>query len=182
MTFVENYFRKVSYGRRIIQTTLLDSVYRLSHQMQYYSPPRGSSANREVGLLMQESWHLVDSLTPGLPFDQYDAFVIFHAGAGRDIDFVSIFGFDPTPFDIPSLYINLPSLKKMFGDSYEGIPVKGGTVRIKNSMIIPETENHLIDGIGGSSLLELGINGLMAANFGSHFGLPDLFDTKTIDL
>ncbi len=179
LTFVENYFRKVSDGHRIIAATILDSVFHLSHQMQYYSPPSGSSNNKEIGLLLQETWHIVDSLNPGFPFHQYDAFLVFHAGVGRDIDFVSIYGYDPTPYDIPSLYINRAGLQKIFGNSYPGIVLNNGNDTITNSLIIPETEDRNLSSIGSSSLLELGINGLLAANFGSHFGLPDLFDTKT---
>ncbi|HMD14705.1 MAG TPA: FG-GAP-like repeat-containing protein, partial [Bacteroidota bacterium] len=179
LTFVENYFRKVSDGHRIIAATMLDSVFHLSHQMQYYSPPSGSSDNKEIGLLLQETWHMVDSLNPGFPFHQYDAFLVFHAGVGRDIDFVSIYGYDPTPYDIPSLYVNLAGLQKIFGNSYPGIVLNNGNDTITNSLIIPETEDRNLSSIGSSSLLELGINGLLAANFGSHFGLPDLFDTQT---
>ena len=179
LTFVENYFRKASDGHRIIAATMLDSVFHLSHQMQYYSPPSGSTNNKEIGLLLQETWHIVDSLNPGFPFHQYDAFLVFHAGVGRDIDFVSIYGYDPTPYDIPSLYVNLAGLQKIFGNSYPGIVLNNGNDTITNSLIIPETENRNLSSIGSSSLLELGINGLLAANFGSHFGLPDLFDTKS---
>jgi len=178
-TFLQNYFRKSSDSRCTIEVTILDSVYHLSHPMRYYSPSPKSSDNREIGVMMQETWHLVDSLNPGFPFHQYSVFLIFHAGAGRDIDFVSIFGFDPTPFDIPSIYVGPAALKKMFGSSYDGIPVGNGTDTIRNSLIIPETESRLLSGTGGSSLLQLGINGLLAATFGSSLGLPDLFDTKS---
>ncbi len=179
LTFVQNYFRKVSGGRRIIVPTLLNTPYRLSQKMQFYSPGHGSTTNTELGTMMKEAWHIVDSANPGLSFSSYDAFILFHAGAGRDIDFVSLYGFDPYPFDIPSIFVNLQSLRKMFEDSYDGIPVQNGAFKITNTMIIPETENHQLSSVGGPSLLQLGINGLLAASFGSFYGLPDLFDTKT---
>jgi hypothetical protein len=179
LTFVGNYFRKASDGKCIVSGTVLDSVYRLPHLMQYYSPSRSSSNNIELGRLMEDAWKTVDSVTPGIQYDQYDAFIIFHAGVGRDIDLVSIFGYDPTPFDIPSLYVGLPSLRKMFGNSYNGIPVGGGLYNITSSMIIPETESREVSTIGGTALLELGINGLLVASVGSHLGLPDLFNTAT---
>jgi hypothetical protein len=177
--FVENYFRRVSKGRLIVEGTVLDSVYRLPHQMATYSPPRTGTNIAELGRLVHDTWRTVDSLTPGLPFDRYSAFVIFHAGAGRDIDLVSLFGYDPTPFDIPSLYLNLAGLKRALGDSYVGVPVSGGSFHITNSMILPETENREFTSSGSTSLLQLGINGLFAASIGSHLGLPDLFDTRT---
>jgi hypothetical protein len=179
MMFAENYFRKVSNGKLIVATTVLNNVYRLAQQMASYSPPRSSTNNIEVGRLMQDAWHLVDSLTPGLQFQDYNAFTIVHAGVGRDVDLSSSLGFDPTPFDIPSLYVNIGALRKMFGSSYDGIPVDGGSYMITNSIIIPETENREVNTGLGISLLQLGVNGLVVASIGSHLGLPDLFDTKT---
>ncbi|HYQ87245.1 MAG TPA: hypothetical protein VES59_08400 [Bacteroidota bacterium] len=179
LAFAANYFRKVSDGRLIVTGEVLGPVYRLPYPMQHYSPTRSSANNVEIGLLMRDSWHLIDSVTPGISFGKYQVFLLVHAGAGRDIDLTSIYGFDPTPFDIPSIYLNLASLKKMFGNSYDGVPVAGGTFLIPNSIILPETESRILESAVGSSLLQLGINGLLAASVGSHLGLPDLFDTKT---
>lgn len=179
LLFAQNYFWKVSDGALFVAGTVLDSVYRLPYTMQHYSPPRASAVNTELGLLVQDAWHAVDSATPGIPYDQYDAFILFHAGVGRDIDLVSIFGYDPTPYDIPSLYVNLKSLRAMFGGTYPGVAVAGGTQHITSTMILPETESREVATIGGTTLLELGINGLLAASIGSHLGLPDLFNTKT---
>jgi hypothetical protein len=179
LSFLKNYYRKVSDGLLTVEPALLPGVYRLGAQMRDYSPPAGSADNAELGRLVSDTWRLVDSTTPGTEFEKYDAFVIFHAGVGRDIDLVSVYGYDPTPFDIPSLYLNLGSLRKIFGDAYAGVSVHGGTFTITNSMIIPETESRRVPVIGGTFLLELGTNGLLAASVGSHLGLPDLFDTRT---
>lgn len=178
MLFVENYFRKVSSGKLIVKATVIDTVYRLEKQMASYSPLRSSTTNVELGLLMQDVWHTVDSLSPSIQFQDYNAFIIFHAGVGRDVDLSAQLGFDPGPFDIPSVYVNLVNLQKMFGSSYAGVPVRGNSFLIKNSLIIPETENRVINTGLGNSLLQLGINGLITASIGSHLGLPDLFDTK----
>jgi hypothetical protein len=179
LLFARNYFQKSSDGRLVVVGTVLDSVFRLPHPMQRYSPSRSSTTNAELGTLVADAWRAVDSLTPGIDYPSYDAFILFHAGVGRDIDLVSIYGYDPTPYDLPSLYLNLPSLQAIFGPSYEGVPVAGGSFHITSTMVLPETENREIATIGGSTLLELGINGLLAASIGSHLGLPDLFDTRT---
>ncbi|HLX11991.1 MAG TPA: hypothetical protein VKS81_04180, partial [Bacteroidota bacterium] len=180
IAFVQNYFRKVSRGNQFIAATLLDSVYKLGSTMRTYSPvATGGTTNIGLGNLMKDAWTLIDSTTAGVNFDNYDAFVIFHAGVGHDIDFVSLYGYDPTPYDLPSLYISLPALQKMYGASYGGIPVSNGTHPITNSMILPETENRILATVGGQSLLQLSINGLFAASIGSHLGLPDLFDTQS---
>jgi len=179
LTFLKNYFRKVSDGNLVLETTLLADVYRLSGQMRNYSPTRSTTNNEEIAHLAVESWTIIDSVSPGLDFAAYDAFILFHAGVGRDIDLVSIYGFDPTPFDIPSLYLNLNAFRNVYGAAYNGIPVSGGTFAIPNTIIIPETETRTVSTGGGSVVLELGINGILAANIGSHLGLPDLFDTRT---
>ncbi|MBI1804024.1 MAG: hypothetical protein HY033_07980 [Ignavibacteriae bacterium] len=179
LEFAQNYFRKVSDGKlQIVKLALTDSVYRLPYPMQHYSPARSSTTNAELGMLVEDAWHLIDSVTPGIPYEAYDVFILFHAGVGRDIDLVSICGgFDPTPFDLPSIYLNLPALKKIFGDSYQGVAVRNGSYFLKNSIILPETESRYLDCVGAN--LRLGMNGLLAASIGSHLGLPDLFDTKT---
>ena len=179
LAFLENYFRRVSLGKLIVKGDVLPSVYRLPFPMRHYSPPRGTTDNVELGLLTQDSWRLVDSSTPGIPFANYGAFLILHAGAGRDVDLTSLFGFDPTPFDVPSIYLNLASLRRMFGSSYAGVPVDSGRFTIQNSIILPETESRDVTTSVGSTRLQLGINGLLCASVGSHLGLPDLFDTKT---
>lgn len=183
LLFAENYFRKVSNGKLIVKGTILDSVYRLPDVMRAYSPPRGSTTFTELGSLMSDTWHIVDSSSriwgDTIPFQNYQAFTIFHAGVGHDIDLVSLYGYDPTPFDIPSIYLNLTSLRKMFGESYQGVPVADSAFFIRNSMILPETETRILQSIGGTVTIKLGINGLLAASIGSHLGLPDLFDTKT---
>lgn len=174
LLFLQNYWRKVTNGKVIVIGEVVDTVVQLPHPMRYYSPPQG-----ELAVLVQDTWKRVDSIRPSLDFSRYKAFCIFHAGAGRDIDLTSLLTFDPTPYDLPSIYLNLASLRKMFGETYPGVLVNGGRDTITNSMILPETESRLLPTVGGQFLLQLGINGLLAASLGSHLGLPDLFDTRT---
>lgn len=178
LLFLENYFKKVSDGKVIVKSQVLDGIYTLPNKMQTYSPPTGAT-NEAVGRLMQDTWRLVDSTTSGIEFSRYDFFIIFHAGAGHDVDLVSVYGYDPTPFDIPSLYLGLSSLESFFGGDYRGVPVNQGRFFITNSAVLPETESRDIQSALGTSRLELSINGLLAASLGSFLGLPDLFDTKT---
>jgi hypothetical protein len=178
LTFVENYFRRTSKGRATIETTILDSVFTLSRQMQDYAPPKTGSTIA-VGNLAVEAWHMVDSLNPSIDFSSYNCFVIFHAGVGRDIDLVSLLGYDPTPYDIPSLFVGLNGFRQYFGSGYQGIPVDHDSSHITNTIVIPETESRVLPTTTGSTLLELGINGLLCASVGNFLGLPDLFDTNT---
>ncbi len=179
LTFLENYWRKASGGKLVVKWKLFDDSYSLPKQMQNYSPPKNSKTFSEAGNLVHDAWRMVDSLNPNFPFSNYNAFCIFHAGTGRDIDLVSVFGYDPTPFDIPSLYLGLNNLKKIFGNNYNGVPVSNGGFFISNSLILPSTENRRFQTVTGTSLLQLGINGIMVGTFGSYLGLPDLFNSST---
>ena len=82
--------------------------------MKAYAP---LNSNLPLGQLIQEAWSLADSAYPSFPFEDYDLFVIFHAGSGKDIDLQSSIGYDPTPYDIPSLYFSFNGLKNIFGSA-----------------------------------------------------------------
>jgi FG-GAP-like repeat/Secretion system C-terminal sorting domain len=183
LLFLKNYFYKVSGGKLNVDYSVLDSVITLPHKMQYYSPPKTDTSNADnLGLLYKDAWHAADSLYGGtFDFRKYQCFVIFHAGAGRDIDFTSTLGYDPVPYDLPSIYLSMKSLHSMFGSAYQGQPVDNGTFVIPNSILMPESEHYLITDSPTDTLinLTLGSNGLLAASFGSYLGLPDLFDTQT---
>jgi len=172
--FIENYFYKVSNGILTITGSVIPQKIILSKPMEAYSPPTTGTDNRKLADLALESWHRADSLFPGIDFSKYDAFVIFHSGAGRDIDLVSSLGYNPTPYDIPSLYLDSASFAMALGQSSFNGLVNG---YIKNTIILPETESRDIPTSSGTTNLQLGLNGLFAASVGSYLGLPDLFNT-----
>jgi M6 family metalloprotease-like protein len=172
--FVENYFHKVSNGILTITGSVVPQKIVLPKLMAAYSPPTTGTDNRKLAELAVESWTKANIDYPGISFSQYDVFVIFHAGAGRDIDLVSSLGYNPTPYDIPSLYLDSTAFAAGLGlSSFSGIPVNNAN--IKNTIILPETESRDISG----EILQLSMNGLFAASLGNYLGLPDLFDTKT---
>jgi M6 family metalloprotease-like protein len=178
LKFLKNYFTKSSKGKLNISYDLYGQVINLPHQMQYYSPQVNES-NVKLGYLYQDAWARADSFINLNGYNESNtAFVIFHAGAGRDVDLSSIFGYDPTPYDIPSVYLGLKNLQSFFGSNYTGIQSSGG-FNIQNSLIIPSTELRELQLTSGNFLIELGMNGILAANFGSYLGLPDLFNTST---
>ena len=176
LTFLANYFRKVSKGRTLVRWTLLDTVYTLRGVMYDYSP-RAGETNVRLAQLARDSWHAVDSSGRVKDFSQYDCFVLFHAGAGHDIDLISTLSYDPAPHDLPSLYIGPTAFSSLLGG---GIAVGQGGFTITNTILMPETESrYLPDVTGNPYLFQLGINGLLCASLGNYLGLPDLFNTLT---
>lgn len=176
LTFLRNYYHRASKGKVAISWRIVPEVITLPATMVRYSPPK-NTPNTPVADLARDTWRAVDSLGLFADFASYDAFIVFHAGVGRDIDLVGSLGYDPAPLDIPSLYLGPGAFRDAHGTA--GIPVRGGSFLIPNSIIIPETESRTIPGIGGDVFLEYSINGLLCASFGNFLGLPDLFDTKT---
>ncbi len=176
LQFVKNYFAKVSKGQLNIEYTVLPDTFSVSDRMRNYSPAPGSDDFAPIANFSVEAWTKADQLYPGFVFSDYDVFLIFHAGVGRDISLPGSIGNER---DLPSVYLSDNAFKEIYGETYEGIPVSGGSFKITNSMIIPETESREVETISGTFLFEITINGLMCASIGSHLGLPDLFDTET---
>ncbi len=179
LQFLSNYYAKASKQRLIVLGTVIDSVFTLPVRMAAYSPPKDGPFTL-VGDLARDAWQRADASGLVTDFARYDAFVVVHAGVGRDIDLVGTLGYDPTPLDIPSLYLGLGAFREFYGQSYQGIPVNNGSFFITNSIVLPETESRPIPTVTGTDiLLELGINGLLCASLGNFLGLPDLFDTQS---
>ncbi len=176
LEFLKNYYLNLSDGRVIISYRVLDRVIHLPNVMSYYSPQPKSNDLSRLGLLFQDVWKQVDSIYKNQDFTEYDVFTIFHAGVGRDIIIPETFGLEK---DIPSVYLSPKTLKNFLGEDFQGIQIGTPPKLVTNSIILPETESREIQTLTGPALLELSINGLLAASFGSYLGLPDLFDTKT---
>ena len=176
LSFVKNYFQKISNGKVDVQFTILPDTFSVTKTMRNYSPTPGSDDFTPMGQFAEEVWTKADELNPGLVFSDYNLFVIFHAGVGRDISLPGSLGNER---DLPSVYLGENSLKNIFGSTFEGFPVSNGSFKIKNSMIIPETESRELETVSGKFLFEITINGLIVASVASHLGLPDLFDTAT---
>jgi hypothetical protein len=176
LQFVQNYFEKVSKNNLHIEFTVLPDTFSVTQRMREYSPSPGSEDFTPIADFSVEAWTLADGIYPGFDFSSYDLFTIFHAGVGRDVSLPGSIGNER---DLPSVYLSDKAFKEIYGATYEGIPVSGGSFNIKNSMIIPETESRELNTITGTFLFEITINGLMCASVASHLGLPDLFDTET---
>lgn len=174
LLFAKNYFTKVSRGKLDISYKVLPEVITVSKTMREYSPGYQSNDFTPLGNLSEEVWRLADQKFSNITFADYDLFIIFHAGVSNGLD-LGIFSIDR---NLPSLYLSTASLRKIFGNQFNGFTTKSGN--ISNTMLLPETESreqlYIDDSVG---LLEISINGAIVANIASHLGLPDLFDTET---
>ena len=174
LTFVKNYFNKVSKGQQEISFTVIPDTFSVTKTMRNYSPDPGTDDYTKMGDFAKEVWQKAVQLNPSINFSDYDIFLIFHAGVGRDISLPGSLGNER---DLPSIYLSDKVLRDIFNDDLTGLPInKNGKT---NSLIIPETESRELETISGKFLFEITINGLLVASIASHLGLPDLFDTET---
>jgi hypothetical protein len=183
LDFAKHYFETVSNGNLLFQTHSIPGIITLPNEMAAYAPLESSSDESfRLADLAADTWQAVmqqgGTTLPPLPADR-TAWIIFHAGAGRDIELLGT-TLDKTPQDIPSLYLGLERLHQLRPDRIpsNGIALDAGN-RVTNVLIIPETESRQGTAIDNSKfVLQLGINGILCANIGNFLGLPDLFNTS----
>jgi len=185
LEFAKNYYEKSSDGQLTIDYQVLPHIYRLPNKMEEYSPIGETFTNEKIAELTRDAWAQVEA---GNNFNaagldpETTAFVIFHAGVGRDIELTGT-SLDITPFDIPSIYLRKENIRSLLNQpTFSGFPVNNGSFRVTNSLIIPRTESRRgLDIQDNEFVFPLSINGLLIASIGSHLGLPDLFNTETGD-
>lgn len=182
LDFLTDYVERVSDGTLEVRTHLLPEIVQVSGTMGSYAPT-GPDADSDAELaklanLVEEAWMTADQqvgFDTGSFFPEKTAFILFHAGVGRDIELIGT-TLEKTPQDLPSLFFDRNALDRLgVGEiEFNGFPVD-------HSVILPRTETRLgTDFIADEPfLLELSINGLLAASFFNVLGVPDLFDTET---
>ncbi len=169
LLFLKNYFLKVSDGKLIINGDVFpqeeNASYQLGQPMTFYNPNLSPQENNAgLASLFYDAIRKADE-DSDIDFSRYDAFIVFHAGVGKDVNL----GFDETPQDIPSLFITSEFFQTYLGIT--GVLVNNGTMEISSGIIAPETESQ--EGV------DLGLNGILTSNFGSQLGLQDLFSLET---
>ncbi len=168
---LRNYFATISNGRLIIESTVLpegeNDSYKLSEDMVYYSGLEDEELQKQRWAELLRDAVNIAADEDGPSFDDYDMFVVFHAGVGADISF----DFDTTPYDIQSAFIDLETLRETIGNNdpdYEGIPAGGAA--IQEGLILPETMNQ--------EEINFGLLGVMTLLMGSQVGMPSLYNTE----
>ncbi len=166
-----NYFWEVSKGRLNIEGDVFPigekEAFQLPKKMGDYNPnTTDEEINKGISQLFVDAIQVADQ-SGQIDFTNYDLVVIFHAGVGRDIEL----GYDPTPQDIPSLYLSKEFLQNAFGHNFDGVPVNNGQKRIVSGILLPETQNQEGHAIA--------LTGFLVSNIGSYLGLYDLFSPST---
>lgn len=175
MEALRRYYLSVSRGKVDITYEVFpkisDRFYKLPHTMDYYGPAQPEELlDERLSELLHDALIEADK-DPEIDFSQYQSFLIFHSGVGSD--FVIDEFFNPTPNDIPSVFLDFDHLNRTLGkdiDFFEGIPVDDGSIFIREGLILPETESK--------QDFEIGLNGIVAHQFGHQLGLPSLFNTS----
>ncbi len=185
MLWMAQYFDAVSGGLFTIEELdiLADitPIIQLPREMGYYGD------NELFGLrqteFVRDAIVAADTLSD-IDFSDYDAVMIFHAGAGEESDFGPPPSFPgDTPHDLFSSYIPLEAMRSYVGENdpeYQGVETvetDGDTFYVRNAIIVPET--IIQDSIYNPSAVYLDILGIMAHEYGHELGLPDLNDTDT---
>jgi M6 family metalloprotease-like protein len=170
---LKNYFSAASNGRLVVEYQVFppqnDDAYQTSNDMIYYSGEEDEEKQKaRWAELLQDGIAAAES-QDNPDFSVFDTFIIYHAGVGKDF----AFDFTETPFDIQSAFIDLATLQETIGENspaYEGIPA-GQDFFIQNGIILPEQQSQ--------KEINLGLLGTATLLFGSHIGMPSLFQTDT---
>ena len=174
-----NYYRTVSAGKLVIVGEVYpegsEDSYKLPNPMVYYNPPEADNdeelRDQRLSELLRDAVTAADA-DPAVHFDRYESLIVFHAGVGQDF----AFDFDPTPNDIPSVYLDRKTLAKALGgtedpQAWPGIAVDEGASAVTDGIILPETQNQ--------QDYDLALLGTACLMFGHQLGLPALYNTET---
>lgn len=183
LEFAKNYFEKVSGQQIHLRYRILPDIYQLPQKMETYSPTGKTFTNEKLAMLVRDTWQTINQQGGFSTADldpQKTAFIIFHAGVGRDIKLTGT-TLDKTPQDIPSLFLGKKRLGNLLNQpNFDGFPINGTNFNVTNSIILPQTLSRPgVDVTGQDYVLQLSLNGLLCASIGSYLGLPDLFNTQT---
>jgi hypothetical protein len=185
LLWMAQYFESVSNGLFTIAEpdTLTDitPIIRLPEEMGYYG--NNDQFGQRQTEFVRDAIVAADTLSD-LDFSNYDAVMVFHAGAGEESDFGPPPAFaGDTPGDLFSSYIPFEILRFYVGENdpeYLGVRTTGpggSEYFVQNAMIVPET--LIQDSLYNPSAVYLDILGIMAHEYGHELGLPDLNDTDT---
>ncbi|MFA5498923.1 MAG: T9SS type A sorting domain-containing protein [Candidatus Cloacimonadia bacterium] len=160
---MKSYYLDVSDGVYEVDYVVLDKIFTLERPIGYYGES-GRSLERRVEL----SKTLIKMADPVVDYSEYDAYIIFHAGSGKETD---IYGTNPN--SISSSFINRSLFQHILdrdNDDFPGLETEDG-IHIKELIIAASNQDHP----DNPEDLNYGILGLLCHLYGRQMGLPALF-------
>jgi M6 family metalloprotease-like protein len=171
---LSTYWSDASYGNyKIVDNedshyVIHEEIITLPNTMSYYGEESDKSdmIERKVEMI-SDLLNIVDS---SVDFNDYDTFMLFHAGAGQEAH-------SEVPELIQSTFLSRKSFQAALdpeNDEFPGILTEDGTY-FSEITIFPESEN-LADMNEEDGEAIYGLLGIIAQGFGYQLGLPSLFD------
>jgi M6 family metalloprotease-like protein len=163
-----SFWNDASHGNYVLTEdnyTVWNEVLSLPNTMAYYGDE--DLQIERVCEMVVDAIAMVDN---EIDFNDYDSFIIIHAGAGQETD-------PDMEEEIYSTFLSRRSLQAGIdpeNDDFAGIETNDG-IFLKEFAVIPETSNQPYV-IQGDALY--GLLGVIVHNFGHQIGLPTLFDNN----
>lgn len=176
MLHLGDFFLDASHGSYELDYTVYPQVFRLPRPMAYYGADSATKTDARLPEMLPDLMPLTGAL---INFQDYDAVIIFHAGAGQETDLERI-----RKDSIWSTFLTRRYLQSYFdpeNDDYAGFVTPDGAI-LTNVVIVPEDEYH--DYFPGENeedadLYLFSLYGVLAHQFGHVLGLPTLFDNDS---
>ena len=168
-----SFYADASHGNYILTEdnyTVWDSIITLSQPMGYYGE-NGENGYDLIERKCEFVQEIVEQIDDQLDFNDYDAIILIHAGAGEEAG--------ENEDQLSSTFLSRRSLQAGLdpeNDDFPGIETNNG-IFLTEFVIIPETEWQP-NGVPGEDTI-YGIFGVLAHQFGHQLGLPTLFDNNS---
>lgn len=169
MYHLTDYYNDASHGNYLLQYSVHEQVITLTNSMTYYGVDDTSLVVVRQAELARDIIQAADSQ---IDFNQYDAIVVFHAGAGQESDVERRY-----PEELWSTFISRLDLQYGFdpeNDDYPGVATNDGKY-IKEMLVVPEWEWQDYFPIDNSGYV-FNTLGVLANQFGHLLGMPNLYD------
>jgi M6 family metalloprotease-like protein len=176
MLHLGDFFWDASHGSYELDSSVYPQTLQLPRALAYYGADSPSKTDARLPEILPDLMPLVQGQ---INFQDYDAVIIFHAGAGQESDVERI-----RTDSIWSTFLTRRLLQSYFdpeNDDYPGFETPDGSI-LTNVVIVPEDEYH--DYFPGENEDHaddylFSIYGVLAHQFGHVLGLPTLFDNDS---
>ncbi|MDP8267935.1 MAG: T9SS type A sorting domain-containing protein [Candidatus Tenebribacter davisii] len=169
------FYTDASHGNYLLTEdnyTVWDNIITLSQPMGYYGENEEGGSDR-IDRKCEFVQEIVLQIDEQLDFNDYDAIIIIHAGAGEEADV-----HETNEDQLSSTFLSRRSLQAGIdpeNNDFPGIETNDG-IYLTEFVIIPETEWQP-NGVQGEDII-YSIFGVIVHQFGHQIGLPTLFDNN----